>query len=124
MPKALARIHPRFRTPHIAVIVFAVAAWALALYGSFAELVMVSAIARLIFCATTCIAVPVLRRKMPNATRTFKVPGGPIVPGLAAVTSLWLLTGVTRNQAIAGCVALACGAILYAIFKRIGRTTT
>lgn len=123
MPKALARIHPRYRTPHIAVMVFAVAAWALALYGSFAELVMVSAIARLIFCATTCIAVPVLRRKMPDARRTFKVPGGPIVPVLATVTSLWLLTGVSGKQAVAGSVALLVGAVLYAIFRRMSATT-
>jgi hypothetical protein len=61
---------------------------------------------------------------MPDARRTFKVPGGPIVPVLAAVTSLWLLTGVSRKQAIAGSVALACGAMLYVIFRRMNRTPT
>jgi APA family basic amino acid/polyamine antiporter len=122
MPKPLAQIHPRYRTPHIAVIVFAGAAWALALYGSFAELVMVSAIARLIFCATTCLAVPVLRVRMPNAVRRFKVPGGAIVPLLATATAIWLLTGVSRAQAISGGIALAAGAAIYAIFRGRGRS--
>ena len=118
LPRALARVHPRYRTPHIAVIVFALAAWVIALYGSFAQLVTVSAIARLLFSATTCLAVPVLRRKMPNATRGFRVPGGVIIPALAAVISIWLLTGISKAQAIAGIVALLVGVVLYAFFRR------
>jgi APA family basic amino acid/polyamine antiporter len=118
LPRALARVHPRYRTPHIAVIVFALAAWVIALYGSFAQLVTVSAIARLLFSATTCLAVPVLRRKMPNAKRTFRVPGGVVIPALAAVISIWLLTGMNKAQAIAGGVALLLGVVLYLFFRR------
>jgi amino acid transporter len=118
LPRALARVHPRHRTPHVAVIMFALAAWAIALYGSFAQLVTVSAIARLLFSATTCLAVPVLRRKMPNAKRTFRVPGGVVIPAIAAVISIWLLTGISRAQAIAGVVALSLGGVLYLFGRR------
>jgi basic amino acid/polyamine antiporter, APA family len=118
LPRALTRVHPRYRTPHIAVIVFAFASWAIALYGSFAELVMVSAVARLLFSATTCLAVPVLRRKLPEAERRFRVPGGVIIPALAAAISAWLLTGMSRTQAIAGGVALATGVIFYAVSRK------
>lgn len=118
LPQALARVHPRYRTPHIAVIVFALAAWVIALYGSFEQLVMVSAIARLLFSATTCLAVPVLRRKMPNAARTFRIPGGVVIPALAAVISIWLLMGINKAQAIAGVVALLLGVVLYLLSKR------
>jgi amino acid transporter len=120
LPRALARVHPRYRTPYIAVIVFALAAWAIALYGSFAQLVTVSAIARLLFSATTCLAVPVLRRKMPKATRTFRVPGGVVIPAVAAVISIWLLTGISRAQAITGVVALLLGVVLYLFGRRTG----
>jgi APA family basic amino acid/polyamine antiporter len=116
-PAALARVHARYRTPHVAVIVFAVAAWAIALYGNFAVLVMVSAIARLLFSATTCLAVPVLRRRMPGAARKFKVPFGPLIPAFAAIISVWLLAGINRSQAIAGAAALLAGAVLYFIFR-------
>jgi APA family basic amino acid/polyamine antiporter len=118
-PAALARVHPRYRTPHVAIVVFAVAAWAVALYGNVAVLVMVSAIARLSFSAATCLAVPVLRRKMPDAPRSFKLPFGPLIPILAAILSIWLLAGITRNQAIAGAGALLVGAVLYFIFRLI-----
>jgi APA family basic amino acid/polyamine antiporter len=120
-PAALARVHPRYRTPHIAVIVFAIAAWAVALYGNFAVLVMVSAIARLLFSATTCLAVPVLRRKMPDVSRKFKLPFGPLIPILAAIISIWLLAGINLAQAIAGAAALLVGAMLYFIFRETGR---
>ncbi len=111
LPGALARIHPRFRTPHVAVAAFAALALAAALAGSFATLAAVSAIARLVFSAATCLAVPVLRRRMPRAP--FRVPGGVVVPLAAAVLSVWLLTGVTRDQAAAGGIALATGLLLY-----------
>jgi amino acid transporter len=117
-PKALSRIHPRYHTPHIAIIAFALATWAIALYGNFAQLVTVSAIARLLFSATTCLAVPVLRTKMPDAKRTFRVPGGVIIPALAALISFWLLTGINRSQAIAGGIALVIGVLLYVGFSR------
>jgi amino acid transporter len=119
LPRALAQVHPRYRTPYIGVIVFAVAAWAIALYGNFAQLVTVSAIARLLFSATTCLAVPVLRRKMPHATRRFRVPGGPLIPGIAALISIWLLTGMNRAQAIAGVIALIIGILLYLPFRKV-----
>jgi amino acid transporter len=54
MPVALGRVHPRFRTPHVAIIAFAVVVWLVAVVGTFSQLVAVSAIARLLFSATTC----------------------------------------------------------------------
>jgi APA family basic amino acid/polyamine antiporter len=122
LPRALARVHSRYRTPHIAVIVFVLAAWLIAIYGNFAQLVTVSAIARLLFSATTCLAVPVLRRRMPNATRGFKVPGGALIPALAVVISVWLLTGVSGAQAIAGGLALAVGIVLFVVFRNTNRS--
>jgi APA family basic amino acid/polyamine antiporter len=117
LPAALARVHSRYRTPHVAIAVFTAIVWGMALFGSFAELVAVSAMARLLFSATTCLSVPVLRRKMPAAPRTFRVPFGPAIPALAAAISVWLLTGISKGQAAAGAVALAAGAALYFIFR-------
>ena len=51
----------------------------------------------------------------PSADRAFTVPGGPIVPLAAAAVSVWLLTGMTRTQATAGCLALVTGAIVFGV---------
>lgn len=120
LPAALGRLHPRYRTPHLSVILFAIIVWVMAMYGSFAELVAVSAMARLMFSATTCLAVPVLRRRLPDAPRTFRVPGGPVVPVLATLISIWLLTGINFRQAVAGGAALLAGTVLYLVFREKG----
>jgi amino acid transporter len=112
MPGHLARVHPRFRTPHVAIAAFAVLAWLASLAADFSQLAIVSAIARLLFSASTCLAVPLLRRRQ-SSPAAFVLPGGPLVPIAAAAASVWLLTGITRGQAIAGLLALAAGVLLY-----------
>ena len=116
LPRALARIGARRRTPHVAIVVFAALAWAAAVAGSFGSLAAVSAIARLIFSAATCLAIPVLRRRMPGAR--FRVPGGFVIPSIAAGLCLWLLSAVSREQAAAGAAGLATGLALYVLYGR------
>ncbi|MFI5198078.1 MAG: APC family permease [Thermoanaerobaculia bacterium] len=116
LPPALARIHPRHLTPHVAIVVFAAMAWAATLAGTFAQLVAVSAIARLVFSAATCLAIPVLRRRLPPAP--FRIPLGFTIPAVAAALSLWLLSSVSRDQAVAGGLAVLLGLVLYVAFGR------
>ncbi|HSE98123.1 MAG TPA: APC family permease [Blastocatellia bacterium] len=122
LPSALARVHERYRTPYLSVIVFAFITWAIALYGNFAQLVAVSAIARLLFSISTCLAVPVLRRETAKTDGRFTIPGGATIPALAALISLWLLTGITRTQAIMGLLALVFGVVFYFFYTRLART--
>ncbi len=109
---ALADVHPRFATPHVAIVVFTILAWASGLSGGFAQLAALSALARLLFSATTCVAVLVLRRRA-SPPASFVVPGGPLVPLSAVALSLWLLSGVTQDQIVAGGAALVLGAVLF-----------
>lgn len=117
LPPALARIHPRFRTPHIAVAIFAAAVLALALSGGFALLAALNAIARLLYSITTCAAVPVLRRRIPPSGRTFTLPLGWLIPAAGIVASLFLLTGVNRTQAWMGAAGLLCGVVVYGVAR-------
>ncbi|HEY7546045.1 MAG TPA: amino acid transporter, partial [Blastocatellia bacterium] len=110
------RVHSRYRTPYVAVVVFALIVWLMAIFSDFAVLVAMSAIARLLFSATTCLSVPVLRRRV-DAPSGFRVPGGAAIPVLAAAISVWLLTGINRTQAIAGAAAMVAGVVLYFIFR-------
>jgi len=114
LPALLASVHPRYRSPHHAVIVFALLTWAIALTGGFGQLAALSAVARLMFSAATCLAVPVLRRQQRDAPAGFVLAGGPAIPLAAAGLCAWLLLGVTTEQAIAGGLGLAAGLVLYA----------
>jgi amino acid transporter len=115
MPGVLARVHPRYRSPYVAVVVFAALIWVVALFVDFARLATLSAVSRLVFSASTCLAVPVLRWRQRGAEPGFALPGGPAIPLLAVALSLWLLSGVTRTQAIAGGLGLALGLAIYAV---------
>ena len=80
-PAALGRIHPRHRTPHVSVLMFAALVWALAVYGNFQWNATLSAVTRLFIYGSTCLALIVLRRTQPGGA-WLPVPGGPV---LAAV---------------------------------------
>jgi amino acid transporter len=117
LPAVLARLHPKYNTPYVSILLFAFMTWIFAVWGSFVQLAVVSAMARLLFSVTTCLAVPVLRRKMPTASRKFRLAGGPVIPILAVGVSLWLLSGISKTQAIGGVAALVVGAVLYLCFR-------
>jgi amino acid transporter len=114
LPSALAAVHPRYRTPHVAVAAFAVLAGGAALAGGFAELAAVSAGARLLFGVSTCLAIPVLRRRLRPDQRDFRLPGGPTIPLVVTAFSIWLLAGLTLPQALAALVGLVSGLAVYA----------
>jgi len=67
-PAWFATVHQRFRTPHCAIVVFALLLWAFSQFASFSWNLTLSAVARLLFYAAVCLAVPVLRRMQPAAT--------------------------------------------------------
>ncbi|MGH8305080.1 MAG: APC family permease, partial [Steroidobacteraceae bacterium] len=96
-PAWMAAIHPRFRTPHLSIMAFALLVWAFALLGSFTWNVTLSAVARLFYYGAVCAAVPVLRRKQPQAA-AWRLPGGPILPVLGLAVCVALLTRVDFSR--------------------------
>lgn len=62
-PSWFAAVHARFRTPYFSIFVFALLAWALALFGTFAGNATLSAGSRLFYYGVLCAALPVLRTK-------------------------------------------------------------
>jgi amino acid transporter len=117
LPRLFARVHPRFWTPYVAIVATALLAFACAMYSGFASLAAISAIARLLTYMATSAALPVLRRKMPDAQRWFMVPGGATIPVAAIAISIWLLTGSTRNQITISGATLLAGAVVYAGYR-------
>ncbi len=118
LPRALAGIHARSRTPMTAILVFSVVAWGLAVTGTFTQLAAVAALSRLLFYVTTCLSVPVLRRKLPPAEDRFTLPGGMLIPVLAVVICAWLLTGSTLAQAGMLGAAILLGTLMFLMGRR------
>jgi APA family basic amino acid/polyamine antiporter len=117
LPSMFARVHPRYRTPYIAVVTTTLLGWAFAVSSQFAALIALSAIARLLYYAATCLALPVFRRTMPDAERRFAVPGGAAIPIAAAAMSAWLLLGSTKAQVALTAAVLLVGVAVFGCYR-------
>ena len=121
LPAVFGKIHPRYRTPYIAILTQTGVALLLMLTGTAEELAVLSAIARLATYIGTAAAVPVLRRKLPATARTIRLPGGPLIPIAALAICLLFLSAAERKNWIAGGIALAVGAVIYATARGRGK---
>lgn len=117
-PAKLAEVHPRFRTPAVALTVQTLLALPLALHGSFVHLATLSVVARLVTYLGTTLAVPVLRRKMPPRPGAFRLPGGPTIPIVATGLGIVFATRATAENLQAAGVALLVGLVIYGIRGR------
>ena len=95
-PAFFAAVHPRFRTPYVSICTFALLLWIFSLIGSFTWNAVLSATGRLLYYGAICIAVPVLRKKMPGEAQV-RLPGGPWWAAIGLVICLVLLTQVNRG---------------------------
>ncbi len=116
--RALARVHPRYRTPAVAILVQTAIALPLALSGTFVGLAALSVVARLATYLGTAAAVPVLRRKMPASDTTVRLPGGPAIPLAACALSVALAASAGAENLLAAGAALVVGAVLFAVGRR------
>jgi APA family basic amino acid/polyamine antiporter len=121
LPRFLARIHPTYRTPANAIIFTSAVALTLALSGSFAQIALVSALARLLMYGGSAAAA--LRLRSPSFTGAvkpagFTAPFGPVMPIIAMGVCAALAAGATRQQLLGGAAALVVGAVLFAIRPR------
>lgn len=105
-------VHPRFRTPTVAIIIHVAIAMGLALGGTFAKLAVMSAVARLTTYLVTCAAVPRLRK----INEGFRTPGL-IFPILGVIISLSVFLTLSRFNFMAAAIALIVGAVVYAITR-------
>jgi amino acid transporter len=107
MPALMGRVHPRFRTPNIAIIVFAVLLLGFSVAGSFQWNLFISAMSRLIYYGSVCAALPVLRHKRDVPDARFHLPMGNLIAVLAVGVSLLLFPKLDKaGLAVLGVVAL------------------
>lgn len=90
-PAFFGRIHPRFRTPHLSIVIFAAVLVVFSIAGNFKWNAMLSSVARLFVYGSVAAALPALRKKQPQAER-FRLPFGNVFALLALVFTGVLVT--------------------------------
>ncbi|MGH7505834.1 MAG: APC family permease [Longimicrobiales bacterium] len=122
--RGMARLHPRFRSPSLAIAVQSGWAIALALTGSYAQLVDYVVFADWVFFGLTVGAVFIFRRRLPLATRSptsYAAPGYPVVPLLFVAAAVVIVISVVWSnpaRSALGTVLLATGIPAYLFWSR------
>src|SRR5262245_44392335 len=107
-PRAVAAVHPRFHTPHIAIGLWAVLILALGIYGSFMWNAILAGAARLVPYGATCLALVQLRRRDPRAD-AWRAPVGNLLAlsGLAFCVFLAVRMPSTHAVIMSAVVVIA-----------------
>ncbi len=118
LPPIFARLHPRFRTPHVTTAITGlVVAIASGLFPIDVLGQLVSMGTLLAF-AIVCTGVLILRRLEPDTPRPFKTPGMPWVPIFGTLICLYLMSGLPLTTWIRLFVWLAIGLAIYFTYGR------
>ena len=115
-PKAFATLHRRFHTPYLSILVFAALVWGFALIGEFSWNVTLSAVARLLYYAVGCAALPVLRRRQPGGAM-FKLPAGNFFAALGIILCIILVTRVDFGQSLIVIATIALALVNWAMVR-------
>lgn len=128
--KRAANVHPRYRTPAIAIVAQAVWSGLLVLSGSASALTTYTGFAVVLFAGIAVSTLFVLRRREPDAPRPFKAWGYPFAPAVFTVASalivanaLWsdlfrpVLHGGAWGPSAAGLIVIALGLPVYFMLR-------
>jgi basic amino acid/polyamine antiporter, APA family len=107
-PRFFAAVHPKFRTPHVSIVVYTILLLAFTLMGSFRWNVTLSSVTRLLTYASFAVALLVLRKKRPEAD-AFRLRGGYLIAilTLAFCVLLFLQTPLSNLSIVLGVIVIA-----------------
>ena len=118
LPKRLSTVHPRFHTPFFATWLVGI------VFGLIAAVVPLNILTELINIGTlaafslVAIAVVILRKKRPDLKRAFRCPGVPVIPALAVIFCVMLMTYLSWHTWVAFIIWMAIGLVIYFAYAR------
>ncbi len=118
LPPWVARIHPRFRTPHLTTIVTGLVMAVVAGTTSIAALGELVSMGTLFTFVIVCAGVVVLRRTRPDLVRPFRTPWSPVVPLLGVATCAYLMSGLPGETWLRLLLWMGAGLVVYAAYGR------
>ncbi|WP_281914437.1 amino acid permease [Massilia varians] len=118
LPAKLSEVHPKYGTPYFGTwmvgIIFGLIA-ALVPLGVLAELVNIGTLAAF---SLVSVAVIILRKKRPDLPRAFRCPGVPVIPALAIIFCLVLMSFLSWHTWVAFGIWIAIGLAVYFLYAR------
>ena len=119
LPEPFRRVHPVFRTPHVAIAFYAIVVATLAISGTFAQLAILANVSALTLYGTAVAAAAELqRRNVRSEGAPLRLPGGLTIPLLAIGMIVWLLSHATRRELAVEAIVLGIAAAFYFTRRR------
>jgi basic amino acid/polyamine antiporter, APA family len=118
--KSLGKIHPKFGTPHISLLIQGIWSCVLVLSGSFDTITDYVMFASWLFYLLGAFGVFVLRKKMPDVPRPYKVWGYPYTPAIFVIFALFYLVNCLVSDiqnSMMGLVLILIGLPIYIFWK-------
>jgi amino acid transporter len=122
-PGWFAAVHPRFRTPYVSIVLFAVLVIGFSVAGSFRWNAILSVLARIFVYGAVAAALPALRRKQPHAD-AFRLPAGNVFAALALAFMGVLATSIQRSAGVVLAVTLLIGCLTWVWSQRRRRAVS
>lgn len=119
LPSAVAAVHPRFRTPHVSIVIQSTLACTLAITSAFGPLAIISNVAALlVYFGCSVAALQLRRRNVQAGGIPFRVPGASVIPVLSCAMIVGLLSSITFAEWRVLIVALAAASVLFVLTRR------
>jgi APA family basic amino acid/polyamine antiporter len=114
LPPFAAKVHPRFRTPHVTTILTGVFVAVFAAFANIDEVVQLTNIGTLFAFAVVAAGVLILHYREPNRPRPFRTPWMPVTPIIAIAACVFLMYQLPLVTWIRFLAWLGLGLLLYA----------
>jgi APA family basic amino acid/polyamine antiporter len=113
---SLAKVHPRFLTPYVSVIIYAALGFLSASVGEFRRLALLSSASYLLIYLGVVLSMIRFRLTRNIAEVSYRIPGGYIIPVISVIAIVWLLTNIPANELRAMVLFIVILTVLYFLF--------
>jgi APA family basic amino acid/polyamine antiporter len=113
LPPYFARVHPRYKTPHVTTLWTGIAVAVVSAVANINEIVELTNIGTLFAFILVSLGILILRAREPDRPRAFRTPWVPLVPILGILSCLYLMSGLPWVTWVRFVVWLAVGAVIY-----------
>ncbi|MDQ6904329.1 MAG: APC family permease [Bacteroidota bacterium] len=118
-PKFLGKVHPKFATPYLAVTTYGSLILILSISGGFRQLAILASGAILLVYITVIASTIKLRStEQLNSEKTFRIPGGLIIPFIGIASIGWLLTNLGKWEILSAIIFITAVCVMYFITRK------